>query len=99
MAYVVTEPCRHCKYTYCAAVCPVEAFREGTDCLYIDPEVCIDCNKCRPECPVEAIYPDYEVPSIWRHWTGENARKSKHSPLILDVKVPLKKEGCVDPNF
>ncbi|EQA55593.1 ferredoxin family protein [Leptospira kmetyi serovar Malaysia str. Bejo-Iso9] len=77
----------------------MEAFREGTDCLYIDPEVCIDCNKCRPECPVEAIYPDYEVPSIWRRWTTENAVKSKHSPVILDVKIPLKKEGCVDPNF
>jgi hemoglobin len=60
MAYVVIEPCIKCKYTNCAAVCPVDAFREGPNFLTIDPIECIDCDACVPECPVEAIYPDDE---------------------------------------
>ncbi|EMF92494.1 hypothetical protein LEP1GSC005_3999 [Leptospira santarosai str. ST188] len=48
---------------------------------------------------MEAIYPDYEVPTVWHGWISENAQKAKHSPVILDVKVPLKKEGCVDPEY
>ncbi|EQA78645.1 hypothetical protein LEP1GSC193_1805 [Leptospira alstonii serovar Pingchang str. 80-412] len=48
---------------------------------------------------MEAIYPDYEVPSIWQSWIAENARESKHSPVILDVKVPLKKEGCINSEY
>ena len=55
MAYVVTEICVDCKYTSCAAVCPVEAFHEAADTLYIDPDACIDCNACQYECPIEAI--------------------------------------------
>ena len=57
MAHVVCEPCRGCKYTDCVAVCPVDCFHEGEDMLYIDPEVCIDCQICVPECPVQAILP------------------------------------------
>ena len=55
MAYIVTEPCINCKYTNCAAVCPVDAFREGPNFLTIDPLECINCDACVPECPVEAI--------------------------------------------
>jgi ferredoxin len=74
MAYVVTEPCINCKYTNCATVCPVEAFREGPNFLVIDPDECIDCDACVSECPVEAIYPDDEVPAKWEHYTEWNAR-------------------------
>lgn len=72
MAYVVTEPCINCKYTNCAAVCPVDAFREGPNFLVIDPFECIDCDACVSECPVEAIYPDDEVPEGWEDYIGLN---------------------------
>lgn len=72
MAYVVTEPCIKCKYTHCAAVCPVDAFREGPNFLTIDPLECIDCDACVPECPVEAIYPDDEVPAKWEEYIELN---------------------------
>lgn len=74
MAYVVTEPCVNCKYTNCAAVCPVDAFREGPNFLTIHPDDCIDCDACVPECPVEAIYPDDEVPEKWEHYIELNER-------------------------
>src|SRR5699024_7803975 len=72
MAYVVTEPCINCKYTNCAAVCPVDAFREGPNFLAIDPIECIDCDACVAECPVDAIYPDDEVPLEWEHYIELN---------------------------
>ncbi len=56
MTFVVTDHCRHCRYTDCVAVCPVECFHGDAEMLYIDPVVCIDCGACVPECPVEAIY-------------------------------------------
>jgi ferredoxin len=74
MTYVVTEPCINCKYTNCAAVCPVDAFREGPNFLTIDPLECIDCDACVAECPVEAIYPDDEVPLEWEHYIDLNDR-------------------------
>lgn len=74
MAYVVTEACINCKYTNCAAVCPVEAFREGPNFLVIDPNECIDCDACVSECPVEAIYPDDEVPGEMEHYIEWNER-------------------------
>lgn len=74
MAYVVTEPCIQCKYTNCAAVCPVDAFREGPNFLVIDPLECIDCDACVSECPVEAIYPDDEVPEKWEDYIELNER-------------------------
>ncbi len=72
MAYVVTDPCVKCKYTNCAAVCPVDAFREGPNFLVIHPDDCIDCDACVPECPVEAIFPDDEVPEKWEHYIELN---------------------------
>ena len=91
MAYVVTEPCIQCKHTNCAAVCPVDAFREGPNFLVIDPFECIDCDACVPECPVEAIYPDDEVPLEWEEYIDINDRLSgewaKH--IINEVKDPL----------
>ncbi|MGF1671779.1 MAG: ferredoxin family protein [Balneolaceae bacterium] len=74
MTYIVTEPCINCKYTNCAAVCPVDAFREGPNFLTIDPIECIDCDACVPECPVEAIFPDDEVPEKWENYIELNER-------------------------
>lgn len=95
MAYVVTENCRDCKYTYCAAVCPAEAFREGPDMLLIDAESCINCNACVSECPVDAIYPDYDVPSEMKHWTKFNRENAPLYPMISVQKKPLKGERCI----
>lgn len=77
MPYIVTEPCIQCKYTNCAAVCPVDAFREGPNFLVIDPMECIDCDACVSECPVEAIYPDDEVPEKWEDYIDLNERLSE----------------------
>ncbi|MCH8557053.1 MAG: ferredoxin family protein [Balneolia bacterium] len=74
MAYVVTEPCINCKYTNCASVCPVDAFREGPNFLVISPDDCIDCDACVSECPVEAIFPDDEVPEKWEHYIEWNEK-------------------------
>ena len=76
MTYVVTEDCVDCKYTDCAAVCPVEAFHELPDRLYINPETCIDCDACVPECPVEAIFAEANVPAQWTSFTQLNAERA-----------------------
>ncbi len=62
MPHVVTEACVNHKYQDCVAVCPVDAFRELPTYLVIDPDECIDCGACEPECPVEAIFPEEDVP-------------------------------------
>lgn len=98
MAYVVTDNCIDCKYTSCAAVCPVEAFHEGPDRLYINAETCIDCNACVPECPVDAIFPDYDVPEQWKAAIDWNRDEAPKFPQITEAKEPLKGPKCVNPN-
>lgn len=63
MTHIVTESCIRCKYTDCVDVCPVDCFREGPNMLVIDPDECIDCAVCIPECPVNAIYAEEDVPA------------------------------------
>ena len=75
MTYVVAEPCVNCRYTDCALVCPVEAFHLDDDMLHINPETCIDCDACVPECPVEAVFAEANVPPEWAHFTQMNAEK------------------------
>lgn len=58
MTFVVTEVCIKCKYTDCVEVCPVDCFYEGETMLVINPDECIDCGVCEPECPIDAIKPD-----------------------------------------
>jgi ferredoxin len=93
MAYVVTAPCFGCKYTDCVVVCPCECFHEGEKMLYIDPEECIDCNACLPECPVEAIYPEQDVPDEWREFIALNAQMAGQCPPIVQRKAPLAGSG------
>ena len=88
MTYVVTEPCIRCKYTDCVAVCPVEAFKEGKNFLVIDPEECIDCTLCEPECPAEAIYPEDDLPSGQEMFIELNAELSRLWPVITEQKDP-----------
>ena len=89
MTHVVTEPCIKCKYTDCVTVCPVDCFHEDEEMLVIDPEVCIDCGACIPECPVQAIYAEEDVPEDQKKWTEINAQKSPELPVITEKKEPL----------
>ena len=82
MTYVVAEPCVDCKYTDCAAVCPVEAFHELPDRLYINADTCIDCDACVPECPVEAIFADNNVPDQWADWLQANINDALTFPIL-----------------
>jgi len=86
MAYVVTENCIKCKYTDCVEVCPVDCFYEGDNMLVINPEECIDCGVCEPECPVEAIKVAEDVDV---KWSEVNAEASKTWPNIVEKKAPL----------
>ena len=103
MTFVVTESCIKCKYTDCVDVCPVDCFHEGPNFLVIDPDECIDCTLCEPECPVEAIYSEDELPEGQEQFIKLNAELSLEWPVITDVKDPLddadewaKKENKVD---
>ncbi len=89
MAYVVAEPCFGCKYTDCVVVCPKDCFHEGDQMLYIDPQECIDCDACVPVCPVEAIFPDIDVPHQWQDFIQLNAEMSAQTPVIVEQKEPL----------
>ena len=88
MTYVVTESCIKCKYTDCVDVCPVDCFREGPNMLVIDPDECIDCTLCVPECPVEAIFAEDDVPDAQKprssrrtaSWRRSGSRSSSASP-------------------
>ena len=89
MAYVVTEACIRCKYTDCVEVCPVDCFHEGPNFLVIDPEECIDCTLCVPECPVGAIYAEDDVPEDQRDFIQLNAELAKVWKVIVERKDPL----------
>lgn len=90
MTFVVTDSCIRCKYTDCVEVCPVDCFREGPNMLVIDPDECIDCNLCVPECPVDAIYADDDVPEDQQDYIQLNAELSKRWPTITVKKdAPL----------
>jgi ferredoxin len=89
MTHVVTDSCIRCKYTDCVDVCPVDCFREGPQFLVIDPDECIDCAVCIPECPVNAIHAEEDVPEHFRDFLALNARLSKTWPLISRKKEPL----------
>ncbi|HEY1130962.1 MAG TPA: ferredoxin FdxA [Roseateles sp.] len=74
MPFVVTEPCIKCKYTDCVSVCPMDCFVEGPNFLVIDPEQCIDCSVCVPQCPVGAIVGANEVTPAQAPFVALNAR-------------------------
>ena len=83
MAYVVAEPCIKCKHTDCVAVCPVDCFHEGKNFIAIDPVVCIDCGACVPECPVNAIFAEDDLPAKWVEYKQLNARLAPAWPGLL----------------
>ncbi|HLQ26298.1 MAG TPA: ferredoxin FdxA [Acidiferrobacterales bacterium] len=88
MTYVVTEACIKCKYTDCVEVCPVDCFHEGPNFLVIDPEECIDCTLCVPECPVNAIFAEDDVPPEQKKFLEINAELARQWPTITEQKDP-----------
>ena len=74
MTYIIAEPCVGVKDTACVEVCPVDCIhgKDEDQQLYINPEECIDCGACEPACPVQAIFPEEEVPEKWKDFTGKN---------------------------
>ena len=93
MTYVVCEPCFGCRYTDCALVCPVEAFHLDDEmaALVINPETCIDCDACVPECPVEAIFAEATLPPEYQEWLELNVEAADY-PIIS-----LKKDALLGP--
>lgn len=86
MPHIVIDHCKNCEATVCAAVCPMMAFREGEEMLYISSDDCIDCGHCISECPVGAIYPDYDVPKKFHSYIKTNEIESKKYPVIKTIK-------------
>lgn len=89
MTYVVTESCIRCRYTDCVDVCPVDCFKAGPNFLVIDPNECIDCAVCVPECPVNAIYADEDVPEDQREFIELNRELALAWPAITKRMAAL----------
>jgi ferredoxin len=98
MAYIICEPCWGNKNTACVDVCPVDCIHPRQDeaafsvveMLYIHPDECIDCEACVPECPVEAIFHEDNLPEEWTAFTELNAEMAAQLPVITEKKEPLK---------
>ena len=88
MAFVVGEDCIKCKHTDCAEVCPVDCFYEGPNFLVIHPDECIDCALCEPECPVDAIFSEDELPAGQENFQQLNAELADTWPNITERKDP-----------
>ena len=88
MTFVVTENCIKCKYMDCVEVCPVDCFHEGPNFLVIDPDECIDCTLCEPECPAQAIFSEEDVPADQEQFKQINAELSKKWPVISEMGEP-----------
>jgi ferredoxin len=97
MTYIVTGACIECKYTDCVSVCPVDCFKEGTNFLIIDPDECIDCAVCVPECPAKAIVADSDnVPDL-EYWKTLNADLAKTYTKISRQIPPLPDADSQNP--
>ncbi len=86
MTFVVTESCIKCKYTDCVEVCPVDCFYEGPNFLAINPDECIDCALCEPECPVSAIVSEDDLKPDQELFLKINRDKSALWPNITERK-------------
>jgi ferredoxin len=97
MPYVVTDNCKDCRFTDCVTVCPVDCFyfhnnteEKHKNMIFINPDECIDCGACLPECPVEAIYPEEDLPDELKHFLDVNAKYSgDDAENVTDKQDPL----------
>ncbi|WP_118179805.1 ferredoxin FdxA [Paraburkholderia phosphatilytica] len=89
MTHVVTQACIRCRYTDCVEVCPVDCFHAGPNMLVIDPDECIDCAVCIPECPVNAICAEDDVPDAQREFVALNAELATVFPVLTRRENPL----------
>jgi len=89
MTFVVSDACIKCKHTDCVEVCPVDCFYEGPNFLVINPDECIDCALCEPECPVDAIFSEDELPEAENEFLALNAELSEVWENITEKKDPL----------
>ena len=91
MTYIVKDECIKCKLTDCVEVCPVDCFYEGENMLVINPDECIDCGVCEPECPIDAIKADTdESVKDKEKWLLLNKKFSAIWPNISKKKDPMK---------
>tara|TARA_Y100001973_G_C5086890_1_gene275347 strand:- start:337 stop:672 length:336 start_codon:yes stop_codon:yes gene_type:complete len=89
MTYLVTDNCIKCKFTDCVEVCPVDCFYVGKNMLVINPDECIDCGVCEPECPAEAILPDNNLSGDeLEYWMNINTKYSNIWPNITKKQDP-----------
>ena len=89
MTFVVGDNCIKCKHTDCVEVCPVDCFYEGPNFLVIHPDECIDCALCEPECPIDAIFAEDEIPPGQEHFIELNQELAEIWPNISEQKEPL----------
>ena len=94
MTFVVGQACIKCKLTDCVEVCPVDCFYEGPNMLVIHPDECIDCALCEPECPVDAIFSEDEVPEGEEDFLALNAELAEVWPNIVEKKDPPEDEAA-----
>ena len=87
MTYIIAEPCIDIKDRSCVDVCPVDCIHEFARILIIDPEECIDCGACEPECPVEAIFSEEELPAGQEHFKQLNIELARGWPVITEKKA------------
>jgi ferredoxin len=89
MAFVITDNCNACRFTDCVSVCPVDCFYGDENQLYINPDECIDCGACEPECPVEAIFDESNLPDDKKDWLRINAERAPNLKNITQKEPSL----------
>ena len=94
MTYIVKDECIKCKLTDCVEVCPVDCFYEGKNMLVINPDECIDCGVCVPECPVDAIIEQGSDDGTWMEWNSKYSNiwpqiTQKRDEDVLADKIPV----------
>src|SRR5689334_24741641 len=94
MTYVIVEPCIGTKNASCVDVCPVSCIYEAEDMYYINPDECIECGACEPECPVNAIFHESAVPDEWKSFTqrSEEHTSELQSQFHLVCRLLLEKK-------
>ena len=86
MPYVITEKCLGERYATCVDVCPVNCIYpgdyKGQPFMVIDPDLCIDCGACIPECPIEAIVATVEEAPEYGKINAEFSPQFKSNPAV-----------------